>query len=416
MDWPEVELGCITRIRNGTVDPSRFPDETFELFSIPGFDEGRPEVVSGRQIKSVKAIVAPGDVLFSKLNPRIPRVWVVPNDRGFRQISSTEFWPLICDSAAVDREFLRYFLLSPLIRDRLSPSTVAATKSRSRIKPDQLLSERIPLPSPTEQRCIVDILDKANRLRYLRIEADTKADRIVPALIMRVLGSPKTWERGPHCKPLEELVRPVSGATPSKKVKRFWANDIPWITPKDMKRDFLLDSQIQVSRSALDETNLKVVERGSALIVVRGMILARDVPVAVNLCPVTINQDMKALIPKSKEVTGAYIWAALRLAKERLRALVGTAGHGTRKLDSPELMQFSIPQPSSEQLKQVESVVAQYRLSLERRQESRRLVEHLFAVSLRKAFDGSLTSEWRETHQKKLLQEMEHQASRDDVG
>lgn len=190
---------------------------------------------------------------------------------------------------------------------------------------------------------------------------------------------------------------------------------MPWITPKDMKRDFLLDSQVHVSQAALDETNLKVVERRSALIVVRGMILARDVPVAVNLCPVTINQDMKALIPKSKEVTGAYIWAALRLARERLRALVRTAGHGTRKLDTPDLMQFSIPQPNSEELKQVESMVAHHRLSLERRQQSRRLIDRLFAVALSKAFDGSLTSAWRETRLKELLQELEHQGNGDDI-
>ncbi|HHQ48545.1 MAG TPA: restriction endonuclease subunit S, partial [Acidobacteria bacterium] len=190
MECRRVELGRVVTIRNGTIDPSRCPDETFELFSIPGFDAGSPEVLVGRDIKSNKTAVMAGDVLFSKLNPRIPRVWIVPPDRGFRQISSTEFWPLVSDKDILDRQYLRYFLLSSPVRNRLSPSTEAATKSRSRIKPYQLLSERIPLPPISEQHRIVEILDQADRLRRLRAEVDAKADRILPALFIKMFGDP----------------------------------------------------------------------------------------------------------------------------------------------------------------------------------------------------------------------------------
>ena len=164
---------------------------------------------------------------------------------------------------------------------------------------------------------------------------------------MNTLGNPVNWESSSHCKPLEEFVSPVSGATPSKRNERYWSGAMPWVSPKDMKRDFLSDSQDHVSQIALDETNLNVVEQGNTLIVVRGMILARDIPVAINRCPVTINQDMKALIPKVESITGAYVWAVLRMAKQRLLTLVRTAGHGTRKLDTPDLMQFpgSIARP-----------------------------------------------------------------------
>ena len=135
------------------------------------------------------------------------------------------------------------------------------------------------------------------------------------------------------------------------------------------------------------------------MIVVRGMILARDVPV-------TINQDMKALVPKTKEITGAYIWATLHLARRKLQMLVRTAGHGTRKLDTPDLMQLPIPSPDPDRLKQVVSLVEHHRLMVEQRQQSKRMLDRVFAVTLNKAFDGSLTASWRNRHMEDLFQEM----------
>ena len=57
-----------------------------------------------------------------------------------------------------------------------------------------------------------------------------------------------------------------------------------------------------------------------------------------------------------------------------------------------------------------------HRLMIELRQTSRNSIKRLCAVALSKAFDGSLTSDWREAHMKELLQEMEHQAKALAVG
>lgn len=288
-------------------------------------------------------------------------------------------------------------------------SLVTQWVNQAAINRTQLGSITIPLPPLSEQRRIVEILDQADHLRRLRTEADTKADRILPALLARTLGSPRSWAGSPHCRPLATLVDPVSGATPSKRTERFWDGEVPWVSPKDMKRDYLSDSQDHVSEAALSETNLSLIDEGAALIVVRGMILARDIPVAINLRPVTINQDMKALVPRTNEVTGSYVWAALYLAKPVLNALVRTAGHGTRKLDTPDLLQFEIPEPSPDKLYSVASIVDHHRLSIEQRQASEHLLERLFSVVLAKAFDTTLTRSWRATHMNELLQEMEEQ-------
>ena len=84
------------------------------------------------------------------------------------------------------------------------------------------------------------------------------------------------------------------GKTPSTQRPEFWNGDIPWITPKDMKRSYLAESQDWVTSLAVSD-GLGVVLPNSVLMVVRSGILRRTFPVAINTVPATINQDLKAL-------------------------------------------------------------------------------------------------------------------------
>lgn len=121
------------------------------------------------------------------------------------------------------------------------------------------------------------------------------------------------------------------GMTPSMDDGRFWNGDVPWVTPKDMKTMVIGDSRVRVTDAALAETALRLVQAPAVLMVVRGMILARRVPIATTSVPVTINQDMKALRP-SPALNAAYMASFLRCAHDGLFPLIDEAGHGTRRL------------------------------------------------------------------------------------
>ena len=102
---------------------------------------------------------------------------------------------------------------------------------------------------------------------------------------------PEHWE----VKPLRSLVSFRGGATPNKAREEFWDGDIPWVSPKDMKRAAIADSEDHVTTAAVAASPITMLPLGTVLVVVRGMILAHSFPVAVTTAPVTINQDMKAL-------------------------------------------------------------------------------------------------------------------------
>jgi type I restriction enzyme S subunit len=267
----------------------------------------------------------------------------------------------------------------------------------------------IPFFVPSEQRRIVEILDQADALRKMRAEADAKSDRILPALFIKMFGDPSTWADA-NTETLGSLVNIQSGGTPSKKNPDYWDGDIPWVSPKDMKQDIIFDSIDHISQTAIEETNIKYVEPGAILIVVRGMILAHTIPIALAATRLTINQDMKALYPNCSDIDSTYLHAALKASSRKILSQVGTAGHGTRKFDTDELLNLPILIPSQEQLKKFHIAVTECRVSLAGIRKTKEKLETLFNVLLQRAFSGELTAKWREAHIKELLAEMEEQA------
>lgn len=182
----------------------------------------------------------------------------------------------------------------------------------------KLLKEiTIPFFASSEQRRIVEILDQADALRRMQADADVKAERILPVLFIRMFGDPSTWTET-NTEPLRSLVNIQSGGTPSKKNPDYWDGDIPCVSPKDMKLDIISDSIDHISHKAIEETNIKYVEPGAILIVVRGMILAHTIPIALAATRLTINQDMKALYPNCNNINSTYLHAVLKASSRKI--------------------------------------------------------------------------------------------------
>jgi type I restriction enzyme, S subunit len=127
--------------------------------------------------------------------------------------------------------------------------------------------------------------------------------------------------------------------------------DIPWVTPKDMKRFTISSASMQVSAKALAATSLRLIRSESVLLVVRGMILARRVPVARTDRPVTINQDMKAIVPVAG-IDAGYLAYLIDDAQGAFVPLIDEAGHGTKRLPTERWkdLQFAFPDLAEQRL------------------------------------------------------------------
>lgn len=87
------------------------------------------------------------------------------------------------------------------------------------------------------------------------------------------------------------------GMTPSKNRSDFWEGDINWFSPKDIKSDEIVDSELKITALGLKETGLQLYPSGCLFMVARSGILKRTFPVAINRIEASANQDLKILIP-----------------------------------------------------------------------------------------------------------------------
>jgi type I restriction enzyme S subunit len=131
--------------------------------------------------------------------------------------------------------------------------------------------------------------------------------------------------------PLKYVVQFTSGGTPAKDVAEYWDGDIPWASAKDLKSETLSRTQKTITESAIDDGRAALIESGSVVVVVRGMILARTFPVSLTLRPLAINQDLKALTCAS-ECSASYLSWYLRGTESETISRLDEAGHGTKAL------------------------------------------------------------------------------------
>jgi type I restriction enzyme, S subunit len=158
-----------------------------------------------------------------------------------------------------------------------------------------------------------------------------------------------------------ELGRWFGGGTPSKANPRFWTDgNIPWVSPKDMKRDLITDTQDHITEEAVAKSATTLVEEGSVLIVVRSGILQHTLPVAVAKRQVTLNQDLKAVKPR-ESIHSDYLALALKAFERDILHSCRKAGTTVQSLELPAFLRFEIPvAPVDEQRRIVSEIEKQF--------------------------------------------------------
>jgi type I restriction enzyme S subunit len=209
---------------------------------------------------------------------------------------------------------------------------------------------------------------------------------------------PNSWKRTP----LKELGEWCGGGTPSKAKPRYWENGIiPWVSPKDMKKERITDSEDRITEIAVSESTTNLVPAGSVLIVTRSGILRHTLPVAVANVPVTVNQDLKVLAPKS-DVLPEYVAWGLRAFSQDILHTCSKQGTTVNSIETQRLLDYEIPLAPPEQQK---AIVAEIEKQFSRLDEAvanlKRVKANLKrykAAVLKAAVEGKLTEEWRKAH------------------
>lgn len=205
-----------------------------------------------------------------------------------------------------------------------------------------------------------------------------------------------TIEPLPHAwvyRPMKDCGAYLGGGTPKKSEESFWGGSIPWVTPKDMKVKKISVAQMGITEVGLEKSSAKLIPEGAILFVVRGMILAHSFPTAISRAEVTINQDMKALVPESF-ILSEYAQIALDALKDTFVAIAGSSTHGTKRLETNKLGSVGIPIPPLKEQKQivqrVEELFAHADTVEKQYNQAKARLDKLTQSILAKAFRGEL--------------------------
>jgi type I restriction enzyme S subunit len=234
---------------------------------------------------------------------------------------------------------------------------------RQTLGPAELLAVELPLPTVEEQSCIAAFLDRETTKIDALIEEQKKLIELLKEKRQAVISHAVTKGLDPNvpmkdsgvewlgevpahwdAHPLKYLVRMQSGSTPSKGVLEFWDGDIPWASAKDMKVAELYDTQNHITQYAVESGEASLVGVGTVIVVVRGMILARDFPVTIARAKMAINQDLKGIIADNG-ISPDYLASVLRGTSSESLARLDEAGHGTKALRMDAWTSMRIPRP-----------------------------------------------------------------------
>ncbi|KHE90686.1 MAG: DNA-methyltransferase [Candidatus Scalindua brodae] len=152
--YETLPCGNLMRTSVKSFDPRTKPEDKYELWSIPAFDQGSPEVIYGSEIGSAKKVVIPRDVLLSRIVPHIRRSWVVEeDDSNILKIASTEW--IVFNSDNVNPGFLQRILISDPFHSQFMLTVTGVGGSLSRANPKAVGEILIPLPPLSIQEEIV---------------------------------------------------------------------------------------------------------------------------------------------------------------------------------------------------------------------------------------------------------------------
>ncbi len=307
------------------------------------------------------------DLLITK-DGTIGKTAVVKNLKGFASLNSGVF--VVRPLRKYNSDFLFYILNSNIFKNFIDITTTGTTILHLYQNIFEIFA--YPIPQISEQHSIVRFLDYktgqidrfiTNRQKQIELLKEQKAGIINKAVTKGINPNAKMKDSGiewigevpEHWEVMKLkfcLKSMVGGGTPSKDSPEYWNGNIPWVSPKDMKSDFIEKTEDYITEIGLKESSTILIKEPSVLIVVRSGILKHTLPVAVNKVQVTLNQDLKALVP-NRRFSIEYFFELFRgVAKIILfdcTKVVATVD----SIETNDLLKFLMPVPSIEEQKEI---------------------------------------------------------------
>jgi type I restriction enzyme S subunit len=412
MNWPRVQLKQITSLG---------PQYGANASGVP-WTGTRPRYVritdidqNGRLIQSdaVEAdseelgefTLEEGDLLFARSGNTVGKTYRHSINNG-ACVFAGYLIRFRLDPQLADSKFIFFFTQSPNYKNWVSSKKRVA--GQPNVNGSEYSSLTFPLPSPREQRRIVEILEQADALRQKRAEADAFADRILQALFHKLFGdpskNPKGWPSG-TIKQAGATVRYGLGQPPKTSDE-----GLPLLRATNLHRgQIFTDNMIRVRLEDIPPGRNAILKAEEVIVVRSGAYTGDAAQVTEEWEGSVAGYDL--VVNPGEKLVGEFVESFLLtsfIQKNYFASIKARAGQPHLNADQVESTPLILP-PKPLQEDFAKHVKALRKGRVQRHDASAKL-NTIFATMLHRAFTGELTAQWREAHMKELLAEMEQQA------
>ncbi|HRW59665.1 MAG TPA: restriction endonuclease subunit S [Defluviicoccus sp.] len=407
MTWPLVPLSAVAEVVSGYGFPRDHQGVTDG--PIPFFKVGDMNLVGNERFMNVSTNTVseetlrtlnarkfpPNTIIFPKIGAAI----ATNKKRILTRLSTVDNNVMgLIPKPAVDPLYLFYWL------EQFDLSTMANIGPVPSMRKSEVEKIFLPMPPVSEQRRIVEILDQADALRRLRTEADAKAQRILPALFLKMFGDPATNPMGWPVSSLEQEVE-IGTELVDPNLPRYL--ELPHIGGENIERETgIILPYKKVRESALKSNKFYFSKEHVLYSKIRPYLNKVAFPEFEGVC----SADIYPLRPRSGKITQWYLIGLLRLPRFLRYAAIHSERLRMPKLNREQLGAFPIPLPDIDILRTFDRQARDIAVAASLLAARRDRIEELLSLFTHRAFSGELTARWREAHREQLCAEMAEQA------
>ena len=239
----------------------------------------------------------------------------------------------------------------------------------------------IPLPPLAEQKRIAAILDKADVIRRKLNQSLRLSGEFLRSVFLDMFGDPVTNPKGWPVIELQELGKISTGTTPPSKLEKMFDGSIPFITPGDLKEDWISTKRTVTEQGAKQS---RTVRKGATLVCCIGATIGKMGKAAQVSA---FNQQINA-VEWNRQVNDSFGIEVLKFFKTR----IADQGMSTTLpiLNKSAFQRLTIPVPPISDQCKFADIVASIERNASKLDSQLTDAETLFSSLQQRAFRGEL--------------------------
>ena len=330
------------------------------------------------------------DIIFAKMKDTMKIFRVSSNETKY--IFSTGFSILrVTDYEMIHPDYVFYWLKSSYFQNQKNKECTGATQKA--INESKLKKFKIPLPPLQTQKKIVAILEKTERLKEWRKEADELTDEFLKSTFLEMFGDPVVNPNEWKTVKLQEVAQIVSGVTKGRKFSVKDTVFAPYMRVANVQDGYLDLNEIKtievlpsdIEKFALKEGDVLLTEGGDRDKLGRGAVWHDEISNCIHQNHIfRVRVNKKCLSPTFLSMLIGSPYGKRYFLKSAKQTT------GIASINSKQLKNFPAYIPPLELQQKFASIVQQVEQLREHQSQSRQHIDDLFNVLMQKAFKGEL--------------------------